>query len=278
MRAAGPSQGANCSPSGGSAAATTASVGVFITGASSGIGAALARRYAAQGANLGLFARRRRELDLLAAELGVDRAASYEGDVRDAAALASAAAAFISRFGPPSIVIANAGISRGTLTGHAEDLPAFRAVLETNVLGIVDTFDPFLPAMRAAGSGALVGIASVAGFRGLPGAGAYSASKAAAITYLESLRVELRGTGIAVVTICPGYVATPMTEKNPYPMPFRIKADKAARLIVRAIARKRRFYVLPWPMAIVGSALRMLPRPLYDVAFARAPHKPRTAD
>jgi len=198
--------------------------------------------------------------------------------VRDAAALASAAAAFIARFGPPSIVIANAGISRGTLTGHPEDLAVFRAIFDTNVQGIVATFDPFLSAMRAARSGALVGIASVAGFRGLPGAGAYSASKAAAIAYLESLRVELRGTGVAVVTVCPGYVATPMTEKNPYPMPFRIGAERAARLIARAIARRRRFYVLPWPMAIVGCVLRMLPRPLYDFAFARAPHKPRVTE
>ena len=198
--------------------------------------------------------------------------------MRDAAALASAAAAFIARFGPPSIVIANAGISRGTLTGHPEDLAVFRAIFDTNVQGIVATFDPFLSAMRAARSGALVGIASVAGFRGLPGAGAYSASKAAAIAYLESLRVELRGTGVAVVTVCPGYVATPMTEKNPYPMPFRIGAERAARLIARAIARRRRFYVLPWPMAIVGCVLRMLPRPLYDFAFARAPHKPRVTD
>ena len=198
--------------------------------------------------------------------------------MRDAAALASAAAAFIARFGPPSIVIANAGISRGTLTGHPEDLAVFRAIFDTNVQGIVATFDPFLPAMRAARSGALVGIASVAGFRGLPGAGAYSASKAAAIAYLESLRVELRGTGVAVVTVCPGYVATPMTEKNPYPMPFRIGAERAARLIARAIARRRRFYVLPWPMAIVGCVLRMLPRPLYDFAFARAPHKPRVTE
>ncbi len=212
---------------------------------------------------------------MLAAELGADRAAVYAGDVRDAGALASAAAAFVARFGPPSIVIANAGISRGTLTGHAEDLAVFRAVFDTNVQGMVDTFDPFLAAMRTARSGVLVGIASVAGFRGLPGAGAYSASKAAAITYLESLRVELRGTGIGVVTICPGYVATPMTEKNPYPMPFRIGAERAARLIARAIARRRRFYVLPWPMAVVGCVLRMLPRPLYDFAFARAPHKPR---
>jgi short-subunit dehydrogenase len=195
--------------------------------------------------------------------------------VRDAGALTRAAAAFIVRFGPPDIVIANAGVSRGTLTGHAEDLAAFRAVFDTNVLGIVHTFQPFLAAMRAAGRGALVGIASVAGFRGLPGAGAYSASKAAAITYLESLRLELRGTGIAVVTVCPGYIATPMTSENPYRMPFLLDADKAARLIARAIERRRRFYVLPWQMALVGRAMRLLPRWLYDAAFARAPRKPR---
>ncbi len=214
----------------------------------------------------------------MAAELSADRVALYAGDVRDAATLSNAASAFIARFGPPSIVIANAGISRGTLTGQAEDLPVFRSVFDTNVLGVVNTFDPFLPAMRAARSGALAGIASVAGFRGLPGAGAYSASKAAAITYLESLRVELRGTGIAVITICPGYVTTAMTKKNSYPMPFRIGADRAARLIARAIARRRRFYVLPWPMALVGRVLRVLPRPLYDAAFARAPRKPRITE
>jgi short-subunit dehydrogenase len=130
-------------------------------------------------------------------------------------------------------------------------------------------------AMREAGQGTLVGIASVAGFRGLPGSGAYSASKAAAITYLESLRVELAGTGVSVVTICPGYIATPMTAKNPYPMPFLLDPDEAARLIARAVARRRRYYVLPWQMALVGRVLRALPRPLYDALFARAPRKPR---
>ena len=195
--------------------------------------------------------------------------------MRDPDALARAATDFLDRFGVPDVVIANAGVSRGTLTEHAEDLHAFRAVFETNVLGLVHTFQPFLAPMRAARRGTLVGIASVAGFRGLPGAGAYSASKAAAITYLESLRVELIASGVAVVTICPGYVATPMTAKNPYRMPFLTGPDKAARLIVRAIERKKRFYVLPWPMALVGRALRWLPRPLYDAAFARAPRKPR---
>jgi short-subunit dehydrogenase len=172
-------------------------------------------------------------------------------------------------------VIANAGVSRGTLTEVADDLPAFRAVLETNVLGLVHSFHPFVGPMRDARRGTLAGIASVAGLRGLPGAGAYSASKAAAIAYLESLRVELAGSGVAVVTVCPGYIATPMTAGNAYRMPFIIGADKAARLIARAIDRRRRFCVLPWPMALVGRALRLLPRPLYDAAFARAPRKAR---
>ncbi len=248
---------------------------VFITGASSGIGAALAREYVAQGARVGLFARRTDALEELAGTLPADAVASYTGDVADAAALQRAARSFIARFGLPDVVIANAGVSRGTDTARTEDLHAFRAVFDTNVLGIVHTFHPFLAAMRAARRGTLVGIASIAGFRGLPGGGAYSASKAAAINYLESLRVELRGSGIAVVTICPGYIATPMTSGNPYRMPFLMPAPRAARLMVRAIARRRRWYVLPWQMALVGRALRVLPRPLFDALFARAPRKPR---
>jgi NAD(P)-dependent dehydrogenase (short-subunit alcohol dehydrogenase family) len=195
--------------------------------------------------------------------------------VRDAAALARAAADFMGRFGAPDIVVANAGISRGTLTEHAADALAFREILDVNVTGIVHTFTPFVAAMREAGRGTLVGVASVAGLRGLPGAGAYSASKAAAISYLESLRVELAGSGVSVITICPGYVATPMTAGNPYRMPFLIGAERAAVLIARAIARKRRYYVLPWPMALVGRVLRIVPRPLYDRLFRNAPRKPR---
>jgi short-subunit dehydrogenase len=250
-------------------------VNVFITGASSGIGEALARHYAGDGATLGLFSRRRTELDRIAAALAPATVATYAGDVRDAAALAHAGADFIARFGVPDIVIGNAGISRGVLTGEAVDLPVFKDVFDTNVQGLVQSFLPFVPAMAKARRGALVGVASVAGFRGLPGSGAYSASKAAAITYLESLRVEMRGSGVSVVTICPGFIATPMTARNPYRMPFLLAPDKAARLIARAIERKRRFYVLPWQMAWVGRALRIMPRPLYDLAFARAGRKPR---
>ena len=187
----------------------------------------------------------------------------------------AAAEDFVARFGLPDVVIANAGVSVGTSTEFAADLAAFRAVLETNVLGIVHTFQPFVSGMMAARRGTLVGIASLAGFRGLPGAGAYSASKAAAINYLESLRVELVGSGVHVVTICPGFIATPMTANNPYRMPFLLAPDKAARLIARAIARKRRFYVLPWQMAWLGRTLRRLPRPVFDRVLAKRPRKPR---
>lgn len=248
---------------------------VFITGASSGIGAALARHYAAGGAQLGLFARRAEALREVASSLGPANVHCHAGDVRDAEALQAAAAAFLRDCGVPDVVIANAGVSRGTSSEHEEDLAVFREVLETNVLGMVQTFQPFLAAMRAQRKGTLAGIASVAGFRGLPGSAAYSASKAAAISYLESLRVELRGSGVAVVTICPGYIDTPMTARNPYPMPFLMRPDSAAARIARAIAARRRFYVLPRPMAVAGLVLRALPRPLYDRAFANAPRKPR---
>jgi NAD(P)-dependent dehydrogenase (short-subunit alcohol dehydrogenase family) len=173
------------------------------------------------------------------------------------------------------VVIGNAGVSIGTLTDRAEDEPVFREILDINVVGLFNTFQPFLPLMRAARGGTLVGIASVAGFRGLPGAGAYSASKAAAIAYLESLRVELHGSGVRVVTISPGYIATPMTERNPYPMPFILNADEAARRIARAIERRRSHSVIPWQMGLVGGVLKVLPRPVYDRLFARAPRKPR---
>ena len=249
----------------------------FLTGASSGIGEALARHYAAAGATLGLAARRQDRLSVLAAALPGEHAC-YALDVADGVALQEAAANFVGRFGCPDIVIANAGISVGTLADRADDLPAFRRVLETNVLGMAQTFQPFIPAMKARGSGRLVGIASVAGIRGLPGAGAYSASKAATIAYLEALRVELRGSGIKVVTIAPGYIATPMTAANRYPMPFMLAAGEAARRFARAIERGTSYTVIPWQMGIVAKLMRLLPNPLFDALFARAGRKPRGLD
>jgi NAD(P)-dependent dehydrogenase (short-subunit alcohol dehydrogenase family) len=247
---------------------------VFITGASSGIGAALARHYAAQGAQLGLTGRNSERLQQVVASLNCDCSA-YVLDVRDAAALHQAAQDFMRKYGTPDIVIANAGVSRGTLTEHEEDLPAFRAIMDINVLGLVHTFQPFIAVMQKQGRGSLAGVASVAGLRGLPGAGAYSASKAAAIAYLESLRVELAGSRISVSTICPGYIRTPMTDVNTYPMPFLMNADIAASSIARLIGKKRRFAILPWQMSVVGRMMKLIPAPLWDWAMKNAPHKPR---
>ena len=252
---------------------------VFITGASSGIGEALAVYYAGLGATLGLAARRSEFLDDLNQRLGGQHAC-YALDVCDTPALHVAAVDFISRFGVPDIIIANAGVSAGTLTEFAEDLAVFRRVMDTNVFGMAATFAPFIPALKAAVGetgkfGRLVGIASVAGIRGLPGAEAYSASKAAAIAYLESLRLEMRPYGIKVVTIAPGYIETPMTAVNPYKMPFLLPAAKAAERFARAIERGASYTVIPWQMGVVAKLLRALPNCLYDRLFTSAPRKPR---
>ncbi|MBV6476244.1 MAG: SDR family oxidoreductase [Rhodocyclaceae bacterium] len=246
----------------------------FITGASSGIGAALAAHYAARGAQLGLVARRREALADIARGLPGEPAL-YVADVADARAMRDAAQDFIARFGLPDIVIANAGISVGTLTEHAEDIEVLGRVLQTNVVGLAATFQPFVAPMCAARRGTLAGIASVAGMRGIPGAGAYSASKAAAITYLEALRIELKPCGVKVVTVCPGYVATPMTAVNKYRMPFILPADVAARRISRVIDAGRRYAVVPWQMALVARAMKLLPNAAYDRLFRRAGRKPR---
>jgi short-subunit dehydrogenase len=252
-------------------------VRVVITGASSGIGAALARHYAAQGATLGLIARRDTELRQL---IGVPSRLTfvYAVDVTDAEGMKAAAADFIARAGVPDLVIANAGISVGTLTREAGDQPVFERVLAVNVVGMFNTFHPFVGPMCAAGRGTLAGIASVAGIRGLAGSGAYSASKAAAISYMESLRGELRGSGVKVVTVAPGYIETPMTAVNTYPMPFILPVDEAAQRIARVIDSGRSYAVIPWQMAIVAKLLRLLPNPLFDLLFSRAGRKPRITD
>ncbi len=249
--------------------------GIFITGASSGIGEALAVYYAGKGAVLGLAARRTDALAALNERLGGGHAC-YPLDVTDAAALHDAAQDFIARFGAPEIVLASAGVSAGTLTEHAEDLAAFRRLMDINVYGMAATFAPFIPAMKAAGGfRRLVGLASVAGIRGLPGAEAYSASKAATIAYLESLRLEMRACGIKVVTIAPGYIETPMTAVNPYRMPFLLPAEEAARRFAAAIETGNSYTVIPWQMGVLAKLLRVLPNAVYDRLFAGAPRKPR---
>ena len=247
---------------------------IFITGASTGIGEALARHYAAPDTEIGLFARRRDLPEKLAAGLP-GRSAVYAGDVTDASALAAAAKDYMARFGTPDLVIANAGISVGTRADEIGDVDKLRRVIEVNVIGLAATLGAFAPAMRAAGRGTLCGIASVAGFRGLPGASAYSASKSAARTWLEALRVELAGSGVSVVTLCPGYIDTPMTRVNKYRMPFIISAEDAARRFARAIAAKKRLAVIPWQMSLLFLVLRAAPAWLFDAFARRAPRKSR---
>lgn len=242
---------------------------VVISGASSGIGEALARRYAGRDSVLGLISRRPFPGELPGTVL------HYPIDVADVAALRSAAQSFIAGHGVPDLVIANAGVSTGTRGDALEDVDKLRRVLEVNVAGMAATLAAFAPAMRRSGRGTLVCVASVAGFRGIPGSGAYSASKAAAIKWTESLRAEMHGSGVSVVCICPGYIDTPMTRVNRFPMPFLMSADDFARRMAKAVAAKRRIAVIPWQMALASLVLRALPAWLYDRLAARAPRKPQ---
>lgn len=250
---------------------------VFITGASSGIGAALAREYAARGATLGLLGRRADALAALGASLPhPERHRCYAVDVCDHAALAEAARDFMRACGGADIVIASAGISHGTLTERPEDLPVFESVFATNVHAMVATFTPFVAPMKAQGTPCrLVAIGSVAGIRGMRGAGAYCASKAAVHSYAESLRLELKTTAVRVVTIAPGYIDTPMTRHNRFPMPFLMPAERFAAAAAGAIARGDSYRVLPWQMGFVAKLLRALPNPVFDALFSRAPQKHR---
>ncbi len=245
---------------------------IVITGASSGIGAALARHYASEDSVLGLIARRPANQAL------AGKVTHYLVDVTDESALAAAAGDFIARFGAPDLVIANAGVSTGTSGEDIADIAKLKHLLDVNVAGLAATLAAFAPAMRQAGRrGTLAGIASVAGFRGLAGNGAYSGSKAAARVWMESLRTELYGSGVFVVCICPGYIDTPMTRVNRFRMPFLLSADEAAPRIARAIAARRRLAVIPWQMALASVLLRAMPGWLYDRFASRAPRKPRDA-
>lgn len=246
---------------------------VFITGASSGIGAGLARHYARQGAVVALLGRRRDALQAVKDALPGDHPL-YVVDVRDRAALHGAAADFLAG-GPVDIVIASAGVSAGTLTEELDDYPVFETIMATNLNATVATFEPFIASMKARRQGRLVGIASVAAIRGLPGAGAYSASKAAVRAYCESLRVELSQTGVKVVTIAPGFIQTPMTAHNPYKMPFLMPVDRFAVKAARTIDQGLSYRVIPWQMGCVAKLLATIPDPVYDYFAVRRKRKPR---
>ncbi len=241
---------------------------IFITGASSGIGEALAVRLSARGRSLGLLARREAELQRVAAQCR-SRGATvsiFPADVRDAAEVQSAVERFRQVAGGVDVVIANAGVSRRDNESRDEaDLS--RQIIETNLLGVINTLAPFIADMDRAAAGSLVAISSVAGVRGLPNAGAYSASKAAVNTWMESLRIRLRGR-VHVMTVCPGFVTTPMTASNRFRMPWLITADDAAARIERGIQRKRSVLVFPTPMRALFAITRLLPRTVFEAAAA----------
>ena len=261
---------------------TTSSPLVLITGASSGIGQALTQAYLQNGWRVALLARRtdvlQQWLDSLPQKPAAGQTCILGADVGDADDMGRAAQQCMTEMGLPDVVIANAGISLGVDTAEREDLAVFEQVLRTNTLGVAHTFQPFIRAMQARGHGKLVGIASVAGIRGLPGHGAYCASKAAVISYCESLRGELRTQGLEVITIAPGYIATPLTARNRYPMPFLMSAEAFAQSALRCIDRGTRYRVIPWSMGIVAKILKVLPDALFDRLLQGQPRKHRHKD
>ncbi|QCB47695.1 SDR family oxidoreductase [Hydrogenophaga sp. PAMC20947] len=251
---------------------------VFITGASSGIGQALALRYAQAGYRLALVARRTAELQAWVQAQGWDdeRCAVYHADVAEIHSIVAAGQACTAQQGLPDVVIANAGISVGMDTAERDDLDVLARTLATNNTGLAATFHPFVAAMTARGSGTLVGIASVAGIRGLPGHGAYCASKAAVVAYCESLRGELSHSGVKVVTLLPGYVDTPLTRENRYSMPFLLSASAFADRAFAAILAQTSYRVIPWQMGVVAKLLRLLPNALFDRVLAGRARKHRS--
>jgi short-subunit dehydrogenase len=256
---------------------TTAAPLAFITGASSGIGQALAAEFAKRGYRLALVARRAEVIEqwLQAQGLGANLARAYGADVGNWAAMQEAAQRCMAEQGVPDVVVANAGISVGMDTAEFDDLQVMADTFATNNTGMAATFHPFVKAMVARGSGRLVGIASVAAIRGLPGHGAYCASKAAVVAYCESLRGELRGTGVQVVTLLPGYVATPLTASNSYSMPFLLSPEAFSERAVDAVVAGTSYRVIPWQMGVVAKLLRLLPNPLFDKVLAGRGRKKR---
>ncbi|RYX90059.1 MAG: SDR family oxidoreductase [Comamonadaceae bacterium] len=253
---------------------------VFITGASSGIGQALAMRYFKAGWRLALAARRTAEVQAWA-EANAIPAASYRvysADVAVSDSIVAAGRQCIDSQGLPDVVIANAGISIGIDTAVREDLDVMARTFATNNMGLAATFHPFVAAMASRGSGTLVGIGSVAGIRGLPGHGAYCSSKAAVISYCESLRGELRASGVKVVTLCPGYIDTPLTQENRYSMPFLMKPDVFADQAFAAILKGVSYRVIPWQMGVAAKLLRLLPNAVFDRALVGRARKHRQGD
>lgn len=248
-----------------------------LTGACGGLGQALARELLSQGAVVALVGLHRPSLQALAA-LAPMRCAVYTPDVADSTAMQAMAADWMSRRGTPDLVIANAGVAGGFDTAEADDLAVLRRMLEVNLLGAATTFQPFVKAMRAQRRGALVGVASIAGWRGMPGNGAYCASKGGLIRYLESLRAELRSESIVVSTVSPGYLRTALTAGNRFAMPGLMEPEAAAKAMLAGIARGRTHIVLPARIGWLARLLNLLPGALHDRLLLGQPRKPRVGE
>lgn len=235
---------------------------VFLTGASSGLGEGLARRYATEGAVIGLVARRHERLASLSRELegrGA-RALSFAGDVTDTSFMAGAARAFVDEAGGVDLVVANAGIAIADDVREG-DATRIAALMRTNVIGVTNTVIPFVPHMLAGKSGVLCAVASFAGHRALPGRTAYSSSKAAVITFMDGLRMDLHGTGVHAMTLCPGFVRTPMNEGY-QKMLFPIDTDEAVDAMARAIDVRAETFTFPWQMRLLAHVVRRAPEAL----------------
>lgn len=249
-----------------------------LTGACGGLGQALARELIAGGARVALVGLNRDALAGLAA-LAPERCSLYTPDVSDGPAMAAMAADWLARAGVPDLVIANAGVAGGFDTAAPEDLRVMRRMLEINLLGVACSFSPFLAAMRERGRpAALVGVASIAGWRGLPGNGAYCASKAGLIAYLQSLRAELRPTPISVHTVSPGYLRTALTAGNRFAMPGLLEPEDAARRLLAGVAAGSEHIVLPRRLGWLSRALGLLPARLHDRILLGQPRKPRAGE
>jgi short-subunit dehydrogenase len=232
-----------------------------VTGASSGIGHSLARALAAQGARVGLVARRQEQLAALAhtIEQAGGTAAWAAADVADRGQCVAAIRDVAGRLGPVDVLIANAGVGAPTVLEPALNTADVEKMVRVNVLGVVYSVEAVLPQMLQRRQGQIVAISSIAGYKGLPGEWGYTASKAAVINMMEGLRIQLRGRGVAVTTVCPGFVKTPMTEVNQFHMPLLLEADEAARRILRAVARRRKVFNFPWRMSLFMALSRWAP-------------------
>jgi short-subunit dehydrogenase len=252
----------------------------FITGASSGIGQALAGRFADAGYRLALVARRTAEIESWAQArgLGAESYRIHSVDVGVVDSIVAAGQACIADQGLPDVVIANAGISVGIDTADRGDLDVMAQTFAINNVGLAATFHPFVDGMVKRGSGRLVGIGSVASIRGLPGHGAYCASKAGVVAYCESLRGELRASGVKVVTVCPGYIDTPLTQGNRYGMPFLMQPEDFADQAFRTIEAGTSYRVIPWQMGVIAKIMRMAPNALFDRAVQGRGRKKRRGE